>query len=135
MVGKIGTRSDANVIHVDSDCCSERFVFEDNITIDEVHHRLECCWGVGKAEIHYRRFEEPVSCLKGGFVFVPFVDAHVVVSPSYVEFRIDVCVTQVSYEIRNKWKGILISNCDRVDFSVILDRAQFPILFANEEEG
>ena len=110
-------------------------MFEDDVTIDEVHHRLEGRWGVGETEIHYCRFEKPISGFKSCLVFVPVTNAYVVVPPSYVKFRVDMRVAQITYEIRNEGKGILVSDRDCIDFSVVLNRAEFPILFANEEKG
>ncbi len=127
--------SDTNVVHVDSYCSPEWFVFEDDVTIDEVHHRLEGRWGVGETEIHHCRFEKPISGFKGCFVFVSFPNAYVVVPPSYVEFCVDMRVAQITYEIGNEGKGILIPNRDCIDFSVVLNWAEFPILFTNEEKG
>src|SRR6266702_5817739 len=92
MVSQIGTRSDTNVVHINSYCSPEWFVLENNITIDEVHHRLKGRWGVGETEIHHCRFEEPISGFKGRFVFVSFTNVDVVVPPSYIELCIDVRV-------------------------------------------
>src|SRR6266702_3525358 len=135
VIREVGPCSDTNIIHIDSYCGPEQFVFEDNITIDEVHHRLEGRWGVGETEIHYCRFKEPISGFKGCLVFVSVANAYVIVSPAYVEFCVDMCVAQITYKISDEGKRILISNRDCVDFSVVLNRADFSILFANEEKG
>src|SRR6266702_3357143 len=135
VIREISACGDTDVIHINSYGGSERLVFEDDIAVYEVHHCLEGGWGIGESEIHHRRFEEPVSGFKGCFVFVAFANAYVVVSPPYVEFGINVRIAQVAYEIRDKGKRVLIPDSDGVNLLVVLDRAEFPILFANEEKG
>ncbi len=44
MVIYVSAGGDSNVIHINSDGGTERFMLEDNIAIDVVHHGLECCW-------------------------------------------------------------------------------------------
>src|SRR6266702_1391828 len=89
MIREIGTRSDTDVIHVNSYCGPEWFVFEDDVMIDEVHHRLKSRWGVGETEIHHGRFEKPISGLKGCLVFVSFANTYIVVPPPYVATCVD----------------------------------------------
>ncbi len=42
VVHEVGVSGNSDVVHVDSDRCSERFMFENNIAVDVVHHGLEC---------------------------------------------------------------------------------------------
>ncbi|KIJ58555.1 hypothetical protein HYDPIDRAFT_102408, partial [Hydnomerulius pinastri MD-312] len=56
---------------------------------DVVHHRLERCWGVGKAEEHDCWLEEPVVSSESRLPFVSFFDADIVVSPAYVQLGED----------------------------------------------
>src|SRR6266702_3349455 len=88
MVHEVGSRGDTDIVHIDSYCGSEWFVLEDNITIDEVHHRLEGRWGVGETEVHHRRFEESVSGFKCCLVFVSITNSYVIIPPSDVEFGV-----------------------------------------------
>jgi len=44
VVIKVGASGDANVIHIDMDSGAEGFVFENDISIDKVHHGLESRW-------------------------------------------------------------------------------------------
>src|SRR6266702_3666439 len=135
MICYVSARVVTDVVHVNSDCGPERFVFKNDITIDEVHHRLESRWGVGETEIHHGRFKKPVSGFEGCLVFVPFADTDVIVSPSYIEFCVDVCVAQIAYKIGDEGKGVLIADCYCIDLSIVLNRSEFSILFANEEKG
>src|SRR6266581_8363032 len=97
MVCQIGTRSDTDVVHIDPYRSSKQLMFEDSVAINEIHHCLEGCRGIGKTEVHYRWFEEPISSFKGCFVFVAFTNTNIVISPSYVELCVNVCVAQISY--------------------------------------
>ncbi len=44
VVIKVGTSGDSNVVHVDTDCGSKGFMFENGVPVDKVHHGLESCW-------------------------------------------------------------------------------------------
>ncbi len=110
-------------------------MFKNDITIDEIHHRLESCWGVCETEIHHGRFEKSISGFEGCLVFVPFANADVIVPPSYIEFRVDVRIAQIAYKIGDEGKGVLVPDCYCVDLSIVLNRSEFPILFTNEEKG
>ncbi len=43
MVVEVCSSCDTDVIHIYADHCSQGFVFENNIVIDVVHHRLKGC--------------------------------------------------------------------------------------------
>ncbi len=101
MIGHIRASSDSNVVHVDSDSRAERFVLEDDVTVDVVHHCLECRWRIGESEIHDRRLKKSVSGFERCLLFISFANAYIVVSPSNVKFCIDVCVTEVADEVRD----------------------------------
>ncbi len=92
MVSEVGTGSNTNVVHVYADRRTERFVFENDVTVDKVHHSLKRRRRIGESKIHHCRFEKSVSGFKGGFLLVSFADPYVIVTPSYVEFGIDVCI-------------------------------------------
>ncbi len=56
-------------------------------------------------------------------MLVSFADAYIVISPADVELRINVCIAEVTDEIRNEGKRVLVSNCEGIDLSVILYRS------------
>ena len=85
-----------------------------------VHHCLEGSWGICKAKEHDRGFVQSIACFKGGFVFVSFLNAYVVISPSDVQLGIDVCPSQVGDEVGDEWKRILVADRDVVDPSIVL---------------
>src|SRR6266702_4829801 len=92
MVSEVGTGSNTNVVHVYADRRTERFVFENDVTVDKVHHSLKRRQRIGESKIHHCRFEKSISGFKRIFLLVSFVDPYVIVTPSYVEFGIDVCI-------------------------------------------
>ena len=120
MIRQICTGSDPDVVHVDPDRCTQRLMFEDDVTVNVVHHRLKRCWRVGESEVHDSRFEKSVSGFKCCFLFISFVNAYVVVPPSNIKFRVNVCVAEVADEIRDQGKGVLILNSKGVDLSIVL---------------
>ena len=73
-------QEDEDVIHVNDD-----FLVDNQILEDLVHHGLECCWAVCKAEEHDEGFEQSAICPERGFPFVAFLDTDVVVSPADVK--------------------------------------------------
>ena len=123
MVGHICTGGDSNVVHVNSDSRTERFVFEDGVVVNIVHHCLERCWRIGESEIHDRRFEKSISGFKRCLLFISFANTYVIIPPSNVKFCVYVCVAEITDKIHNQGKGILISNGEGIDFSVVLYRS------------
>ncbi len=135
MVIEVGMGGDSDIVHIDADCCSKGFMFENDILVDIVHHGLEHRWRVGESEIHDCGFEKSVSGFKRCFLLVSFTDPHVIISPSDVKLRVYVGVTEVSNEVCDQGERVLIVDRDRVDFSIILHWSHFSILFVNKEEG
>ncbi len=135
VVIEVGASGDTDVIHIDADCGAEGFVFEDDISIDEVHHGLEGRWRISESKVHDCWFKKSVSGFKHRLLFIPFTDSYVIVSPADVEFCIYVRVAEVLNEVHDQREGVLIPDCDGVDLAIILYRSQFAILFTNEEKG
>jgi len=96
-----GASGNADVIHVNADCHSKGFMFEDDVAVYIVHHGLKRCWGVGESKIHDGGFEESVSGFECGFLLIPFVNPYIVITPSDVKLRVYVCVTEVSNEVHD----------------------------------
>src|SRR6266702_4679185 len=120
MIVESSMGSDTDIIHVDANGGTEGFMFEDGVTIDDVHHSLECRWRIGKSEVHDRGFKKAISGFKRCLGFVAFADAYIVIPPADIELRIDVCVAEVANKICDEREGVLISNCKGIDFSIIL---------------
>ena len=67
---------DGQVIHVDGHPFLCDLPMEDH-----VHHHLEGGWRVGESEEHNCWFEESFGCKEGGFPFISWLAAYIVVSP------------------------------------------------------
>jgi|SRR5712671_3737666 len=67
---------DQHVIHVHHEPALSDFVLEYG-----VHHGLEGGGGVGEAKEHNRWFIQSFVCDEGGFPFITFLDAHIVIAP------------------------------------------------------
>ena len=99
VVVEVGAGGNADDIHIDADSGPQLFMLEDSVAVDEVHHGLEGCWRVCEAKVHDHWFEEAVFGLECCFVFVSFSNMYVIVSPSYIQFSVDMCIAQVMYEV------------------------------------
>ena len=97
MIGEGGTGGDAYVIDIHSNSSAQCFVFQGDIAIDEVHHGLERGWGVGESKKHYPWFEQSITRLECGFLFVPFLDVYVVVPAANIDFGVEEGSTEVVY--------------------------------------
>ena len=72
---------DENVVHVDRNVS-----FIDEISENEVHHRLEGGRGVREAEKHNHGLEKAAVCLESRLPLIPIANAYVIVPPSDVQF-------------------------------------------------
>ena len=134
MVIKISAGGNTDVVHVDTDSGPKRFMFGDDITVDVVHHGLEGRWRVCESEIHDHRFKKTVSGFECRFLFITFLNAYIVIPPSDVELHVYMCVAEVTDEIRDERKRVLVSNRECVDLLVVLHGSQFTVLFLDEEK-
>src|SRR6266702_2731632 len=123
MIGHICARGNSDVVHINVNSRPERFVLEDDIAVNVVHHRLKCCWRISESEVHNCWFEKSVSGFKCCFLFVSLANVDIVVPPSNIKLRIDVRVAKVAYKIRNQGKGVLVSNGEGIDLSIVLYRS------------
>jgi len=101
---------------------------------DHVHHHLESSRGVGKSKEHNRGFEEAFWGEECCLPFVAFLDADIVISPSYVELSKEGAAGEAVDGLRNEWGYIAILLRPLIDWSVVLDRTEFPVFFLDEEE-
>ena len=77
---RVGVYQD--IVHID-----HHVPFIDEVLENVVHHGLEGGWAVGEAEEHDQGFEEAPICVEGGFPLMSLFDSHIVVSPTYIQFR------------------------------------------------
>ena len=60
--------------------------------------------GVAKAESHDKGFKKAKGAFEGGFPFITFFDAYVVITPSYVKFGKVAGSLEFVYEFWDKWE-------------------------------
>jgi hypothetical protein len=101
---------------------------------NRVHKRLKGGGGIAEAEGHDKGFKEAKGAFEGGFPFIAMFNTDVVITPADVEFGKIAGALKFIDEVRNKrkWGGVFYR--DVVEVAVILDRAEFAILFSNEKE-
>ncbi len=92
-------------------------------------------WGFRHVSVMSQVSKEKMKRVRIVTLFIPLTNSYIVVAPSDVEFCIYVCVTEISDEVRNQRKGILVLDCDGVNLAIVLDRSHFAILLSNEEKG
>ena len=119
--------SDCDVVHMDSDCCPSGLMLSNGVTVQRIHHGLECGRRVSKAEEHHSGFVKPSSRLKRRFVLVSCLDADVVVPPLYVQLCVDHGPSQFSDQCGDEGEWVLVAHCPFVDVSVILYWPQLPV--------
>ena len=118
-----GARGNSYIVHVNADGSTKKFVLSYNRVKNVVHHCLEGGWGVSKAKEHDCWFIEAIVSFEGGFVFITLLDVDIVISPTDVQFSIDVDASQICDKVCDKGKWVLISYSAVVDASIILDWA------------
>src|ERR1700761_6834356 len=99
-------------------------MLDDGVAVDVVHHCLEGRWGIGETEEHDSRFIEPSVCFEGSLPLVPFLDLYIVIPPSDIQLRIDVCSPQVVYKCRDEGEWVLVTHSPFVNRPVVLYQAQ-----------
>src|ERR1700677_2947525 len=104
-----------NIIHVDDDVSFVNKVFQNGI-----HHGLERGGRISKSEEHDRQFKAASICGKGGFPFVSFLDAKIVVSPPKIHLGEEFRTSEFVDEFGDEGKGIIILNGVRVKITIIL---------------
>src|ERR1700677_1300754 len=120
MVRECRASGNSCIVHIyanDSALCG---MLCDDLLVDLVHHGLEGCRRIAKTEEHDCGFEEAIACLERGLMFVPLFYAHIVVSPSYIQFGEYGCSPKVGKEVRDEGKGVWVADCVLVERPVIL---------------
>src|SRR6266702_1658794 len=103
---------------------------------DAAHGSGEGGWGIGEAESHYSRDEQPSWCLEGRFELVLFFYSNIVIPPSYIELGEHIFASEVHDDVGDEWYGVCVFYCPGVQGSVINDGAEPSIgLFPKKEGG
>ena len=90
--------------------------------------------GIGQSEEHHHRLEEPFGGEERCFPFIPFFDANVVVSPSYIEFGEKSAAGEAVNGLRYERGYVMVLLGPSVDWAIILDWAELPVFLFDEEE-
>ncbi len=101
---------------------------------DHIHHHLESSGGIGQSEEHNHWFEEPFGGKECRLPFIALFDADVVVSPSYVKLGKEGAASKAVDGLGYKRGYVAVLLGPSVDRAIVLDRAEFPVLFFDEEE-
>src|ERR1700733_7178316 len=97
-----GTCGDSNVVHVDPNSRTKEFMFGDDRRKNVIHHGLERGGRISESEKNEKGFKKSVACFEWRFVFVTLLDPDIVIPPSNIEFRVDVCAAKVGNEVRDE---------------------------------
>ncbi|KAG6865734.1 hypothetical protein C0993_007863, partial [Termitomyces sp. T159_Od127] len=110
------------------------YTFHDEVLEDAVHHCLKGGWTVGESKEHDKQFKQPSISPEGSLPLISFLNVHVVVAPSDIQFGEVPCPPEVIDELRDKEEGIVILHHHGVKNLVVLDQPERAILFFDEED-
>src|SRR6266481_8173174 len=122
---------DQNVVHVYG---HEAFINE--LLENVIHHGLEGSRAVGETEVHDQGFEKSTVHLEGCFPLITLFDAHIVISPMYVQLH-----EVLGFGFRNlvdnigdegEWVGVL--HCHGIELPVVLHEPELTLLLINKED-
>ena len=85
-----GVGVDKDVIHIAYD-----LTIVDEILEDIIHHCLECCRGVTQSEEHDGWLKQSLVSSKCSLPLIPFLDPHIVESPSEIEYGEELSIAEV----------------------------------------
>ena len=83
-----GPSGNGYIIHVNLDRSTKEFVLSDDWAEDMIHHNLEGCRGVCKAEEHDGGFIESIARFECHFVFITFLNTYVIIPPTDIQFGV-----------------------------------------------
>src|SRR5258708_36132168 len=95
-----GVGVDKDVVHIAYD-----LTIVDGILEDIVHHCLEHCGGVTQSKEHDSWLKQSSVSSECSLPLIPFLDPHVVESPSEIEYSEELGVAEAGYDIRNEGEG------------------------------
>src|SRR5260221_3909013 len=95
-----GVGVDKDIIHI-----AYGLTIVDEILEDIIHHHLECHRGVTQSKEHDSWLKQPSVSSECSLPLIPFLDPHVVESPSEVKYSEELGVTEAGFDIRNQRGG------------------------------
>ena len=96
---------------------------------------LEGGRGVGETKEHDSRFKEAFVGNKSSLPLVSILDMGIVIFPLYIKFGKDSSVLEFINEVRDKGKGIGITNGMFIKVTVVLAGVEVSIFLFDKEEG
>src|SRR5258708_112013 len=93
LVIREGAGVDEDIIHI-----AYGLAIVDEVSEDIVHHRLECCRGVTQSEEHDRWLKQPSVSSERSLPLIPFLDPHVIESPSEVKYGEELSIAEAGLE-------------------------------------
>ena len=85
-----GAGVDEDIIHI-----AYGLTIVDEISEDIIHHHLECCRGVTQSEEHDGWLKQSLVSLECSLPLIPFLDPHIVESPSEIKYGEELGVAEV----------------------------------------
>src|SRR6184192_4358286 len=101
---------------------------------DVLDQYLEGSWSIRESEGHDFVLIVTISCAKGCFLDVIFVNADLIVSPMKVDFGKNLCTLKSVNEVVNEGDGKSVFLGDLVQGSIVNAHAQLPILLLDEND-
>src|SRR5258705_11804067 len=93
-----GVGVDEDIIHI-----AYGLTIVDEILEDIIHHHLEHHRGVTQSEEHDGWLKQPSVSLECSLPLIPFLDLHIVESPSEVNYSEELGVTEAGWGIGARW--------------------------------
>ena len=122
-------REDEDVIQVDDDV-----PLVDEVPEDVIHHPLKGRWGVAESKEHDRGLVQTSIGPEGSLPLVAFLDANVVVPPSYVQLGEVLRIVQLVHQLLDEGQRVPVLDGVLIEPSVVLDRSKGAIPLEDEKE-
>ena len=110
-------------------------MFGDSLVVSVVHEGLEGGWGVAKAKHHDAWLVEATPCFEGRLVCIFFLHANVIVSLPHVELCVELRPPQITDEVTDEGKWVLVLDSVAVNRSIVLYGSQLSVFLFNKKEG
>src|SRR5258708_34716789 len=94
-----GVGVDEDIIHI-----AYGLTIVDEVSEDIVHHHLECGGGVTQSKEHDGWLKQPSVSLECSLPLIPFLDLHVIESPSEVKYGEELSITEAG--LKNGDSGV-----------------------------
>src|SRR6266481_973307 len=125
-----GARVDKDIVHI-----AYHLTIVDELMEDIIHHHLECCGRVTQSEEHDSWFKQPLVSSECSLPLVPFLDPHVVESPSEIKYGEELGITEAGQDIGDEGEGVGVLDHDLVQLPIVLYEASELSFFLMKNTG